>query len=46
MNFWGLNMFHIDGVWAFAGADYVYLALVLFLDLLALYIGRTFTRKI
>lgn len=42
----GLKMFHIDGVWAFAGADYVYLALVLLLDLLALYIGRTFTRKI
>lgn len=39
-------MFHIEGVWAFAGADYVYLALILLLDLLSLYIGRTFMQKI
>ncbi|MPM84706.1 hypothetical protein SDC9_131779 [bioreactor metagenome] len=39
-------MFHVEGVWAFPGADYVYLVLILFLDLLALYIGRTFTKKI
>lgn len=39
-------MFHIEGVWAFAGADYVYLALIIFLDILALYIGRTFIKKI
>jgi hypothetical protein len=39
-------MFHIEGVWAFTGADYVYLILILFLDLLSLYIGRTFMKKI
>jgi hypothetical protein len=39
-------MFHVEGVWAFPGADYVYLVLILSLDLLALYIGRTFTKKI
>lgn len=38
--------FHIDGVWAFQGADYVYLVLVLLLDLLALYIARTFMKNI
>ena len=39
-------MFHIEGVWAFAGADYAYLVFVLFLDFLALYTARTFTKKI
>jgi hypothetical protein len=39
-------IFHIDGIWAFNGADYIFAVLLLALDFLALYLSRTFMNKV
>lgn len=39
-------MFHIEGIWAFPGADYIFAAFLLIVDLLIVYLSRTFIDKI
>lgn len=38
--------FHVDGIWAFNGADYIFAALLVALDIYVLYLSRTFMNKV
>ncbi|WP_255333944.1 hypothetical protein [Methanosarcina sp. KYL-1] len=39
-------LFHIDGIWAFNGADYLFAFLLIALDVAILYLSRTFMSKV
>lgn len=39
-------MIHIEGIWAFEGADYIFFCILLFIDLTVLYLARNFMSKI
>lgn len=38
--------FHIDGIWAFNGADYIFAAIVIAVYIGVLYLSRTFMDKV
>lgn len=39
-------IFHIEGIWAFPGADYIFAVLMIALDIGVLYLSRTFMSKV
>jgi len=39
-------MIHIEGIWTFDGADYVFVTILLFIDTVVLYLARNFASKI